>query len=138
MAGEPNTAEKQNEIRRAQKQKQRYGKKKNRGRVEDQEKIKVNRHINAKFGPNTELAIKEHFLNKPEEAVTTEFFRGLMKNQAVDVVGEAPYGDISITEADIECGIGLKTVTVFTAGGYGVKFKVVGGFQGKPRKVIIL
>ena len=57
MAGEPNTAEKQNEIRREQKRKQRLG----RGRRKDEralENVKIKRHVTGKFTEKTEEAIK--------------------------------------------------------------------------------
>lgn len=137
MAGEPNTAEKQNEIRREQKRKQRLGKGKKKGGLE-LENVRVSRHVTGSFDQEMQDAIAKRFMTKPEEPITTEFFRQYVKEKPIKVDCGDVHGTVEITEDDIKCSLVVYTVTVFTAGGYGVKFKTVGGRNGKPRRVIIL
>jgi len=131
-------SEEQNQLRRAQKQKQRtgLGKKK---KTNELNEIDINRHIVAKFCGATAEAIKSHFQNRPEEPITTDWYKNYIKNgNKIEVECPEAMGDISIDFDDIHSGIAYRSVTVFTAGGYGVRFKVIGGFRGMPRKVLIL
>lgn len=131
-------SEQQNEMRRAMKQKQRHGNGK-RKEVKQLEEVKINRHIVGKFTGATEEAIKSHFLRTPELPITTDWFKNYIKNgNKINIESSSSMGEISIDFDDIHSGIEYRSVTVFTAGGYGVIFKVIGGFRGKPRKVLIL
>jgi len=81
MAGEPNTAEKQNEIRREQKRKHRTGKKKGFGRqdVSASEKMRLPRVVNAVFTGETQAAVDQHIMDRPELPLTTNFFKKILK-----------------------------------------------------------
>lgn len=132
-------SEQQNEIRRAQKAKQRLGTRKNKSNTTELEEVKLNRHVEGKFCGATADAIKEHFQRQPHIPLTTEWFKNYIKNgKRIDVDCPDVIGDVSIDFDDIHNGIALRSVTVFTSGGYGIKFKVIGGFNGKPRRVLIL
>lgn len=135
MAGEPNTAEKQNEIRRAMKQKQKHYRKKqnNSGQKEDH---RIARHIQGKFAGETAQQIADFFAKQPHYPLTTDFFRNILRNGGVIFI-EGKYGDVSITSDSISSGVDIWSVEVHTSGGYGVKFKTIGGRDGKPRKVIV-
>ena len=61
-----------------------------------------------------------------------------MKGDGVEVDCGLTHGIVTVVENEIRCGLFLKSVTVFTSGGYGVSFKLVGGFNGKPERVIVL
>lgn len=130
-------AEEQNELRRAMKAKQRLGRgKKKTG--EDKQDFKVARHLSGKFSPETEEVIKKRFHFKPEVPITTEFFRRTLDRGSVFVrVSEenAPAEEVEVTKSGIfpiirnaegvaeRIGMPVFSVTVFTSGGFGVKFK---------------
>lgn len=63
MAGEPNTAEKQNAIRREQKRKQRTGRKKNRN-TERGEEVKLSRHVQGDWSASTKTQLSSLMMEK--------------------------------------------------------------------------
>lgn len=136
------TAEKQQELRRAMKHKQKFGKKKRRS-DRDVDAVKIPRHLSGKFSKSTEEAISREMQANPTRPFTTEGVKKLLRNGDISVtIGteEHPLNgdDLIIKEDGFDYGIQIFTVSVFTAGGFGVKFKLVGGRNGKPERVIVL
>ena len=138
MAGEQNTAEKQNDIRREVKRRQSRGTKKHKETSKD-ETFDFKYHVSGKFSEDTKKVIHKRFMSTPEEPVTGEWFRNLIKGTSVIVdIIDSPIAQVEITSTGIKSiggfDIDLYSVTVYTAGGYGVKFKTLKGQQ----KVIVV
>jgi len=131
MAGELNTAEKQNEIRREQKRKQRVGKKKGFSRhVSAGEKIKLPRVVSAKFSGETRAAIDQHIASRPDLPLTTGFFKKILKRgDPIDfkVTDEnfptMQEGEFQVTSERIDTPIFVHTVRFWTGLGYGIEIK---------------
>ncbi len=102
------------------------------------EDVKLSRHLTGKFSQQTEELIKSHFLKKPEVPVTTEYFKNVIRNGSVfvNVSDEnSPSEEVEITNERIfpirrdsngvpeRISVPVFSVTVFTSGGFGVKFK---------------
>ena len=137
----------QNEIRRAMKAKQKLGsgKRKNDNIVED---VKFTRHVSGKFSEPTQELIKQKFHLNPETPITTEYFKKVLSNGSLFVTvseEDSPSTEVEITSSGIypilrngetvsRMNIKIYTVTVFTAGGFGVKFKSL----KETNRVIIL
>ena len=137
MAGEPNTAEKQNEIRREVKRRRGKGSKKSTHGKSTETNFKF--HVYGSFSEETKELISKRFRSKPEEPITTEWFRNVLKNNSITVdLTDSPIEKAVITSNGIKSvgtfDIDLFSVTVFTSGGFGVKFKTL---KGQNRVIVV-
>jgi hypothetical protein len=137
MAGDVGCAEKQNEIRREQKRRQAIGRGKAKKGIELEEG-RIDRHVTGHFCGTTEQAIAEQFQRYPEQPITSEFFRQLMKNDGIQVDVGGIHGELTVTATEIQSKLKVYSVTVFTSGGYGIKFKSLPARGDLPSKVIVL
>lgn len=131
MAGEPNTAEKQNEIRREQKRKQRVGKKKGFSKhVSASEKIKLPRVVSGVFTGETKAALDQRIVDRPELPITTGFFKKILKRgdpiefKVNDENFPTMDGEeFKVDDQGIHTPIYVHTVRVWTGVGYGIEIK---------------
>lgn len=131
MAGEPDTAQKQNEIRRAQKQKQRFGKKKGfSAQQSGVEQVKLPRVVSAVFAGETQASLNQRILDRPELPVTTGFFKKILKRgDPIEFkVNDENFAtmngqEFTVDESGIHTPIYVHTVRIWTGMGYGIEIK---------------
>ena len=102
------------------------------------EQVKLARHLSGKLSEETQEKVKSYFLRRPEIPVTTEFFKKAITNSSVFVTVQeenSPSEEVEITKDGIypirrnsdgvpeRLGVPVYSVSVFTSGGFGVKFK---------------
>lgn len=107
-------------------------------RKNELEDVKISRHLSGSFSGKTVDDIKDHFHRHPEIPVTTEFFKKLIYNSSIFVKVQeenSPSEEVEITKEKIfpirrdtdgipsRFEVPVYSVSVFTSGGFGVKFK---------------
>ena len=118
----------QNDIRRAQKKKQKSGGGKHRKDVEVVE-VHHPRQLNAVFAGDTAKLIADHMMEKPDVPVTSFFIRKLLKGGGVSFkVTDEQFPtmngeEFKVTESGIATPLFVHTVRIWTAGGFGVEIK---------------
>lgn len=131
MAGEVNTSEKQNEIRRAQKHKQRVGRKKGFSSHQSSlESIKLPRVVSAQFSGETMASIDQRIADQPDLPITSGFFKKILKRGDViefrvnderfpTMNGES----FTVSSSGFDTPIFVHTVRFWTGLGFGIEVK---------------
>jgi hypothetical protein len=139
-----NTAQKQNEMRRAMKQKQRHTSGKGKVKVEKVEEVKIPRHVRGVFCEKTLDDIRAFFTAHPSRVITYQFFKNALRNGVTVQVCDEDHPlyntVVTVTENGFDfdgSNIEVYSLTVNLAQGFGVQFKKVGGRDGRPERVIV-
>jgi len=131
MAGDPNTADKQNELRREQKRKQRTNRKKGfSSHTSAAEKIRLPRVVNAQFSGATKEAVDQRIVDLPMMPITSGFFKKLLSRgvglhfRVSDDKFPTMNGDeFSVTLEGFDTPIFVHTVRFWTGLGFGIEVK---------------
>lgn len=87
MAGDPDTAKKQNDLRREQKRKQRMGRGKNRHQRNEQvEEARLSRHLKGDWSPETKTLLMSRLADKEGFVITSRTLHKLMLDGKLSVV----------------------------------------------------
>jgi hypothetical protein len=130
----PIPSEKQDEIRREKKRKQKIsaGKGSSQKRKQQEGEGKIPRHVTGKWSKSMEETIASEFQRNPTRPLTTGFFSHLLRDGETIVVEATEEGsvgisgEVHITNTNItlkgKVDMDMWSCSVFTSGGYGVRF----------------
>ena len=127
MAGDPNTADKQNELRREQRTNRKKGFS---SHTSAAEKIRLPRVVNAQFSGATKEAVDQRIADLPEIPITSGFFKKLLsrgvglhfrvKDDKFPTMNESEF---SVTLEGFDTPIFVHTVRFWTGLGFGIEVK---------------